>query len=130
MIGIPFEKIQWDLVYRINEQINRLPQVSDLALYGRNEFWAMAQSAGGDCEDLVLRKRYELKRLGLSGDSLLPATGTLWNGEGHAVLLIDTSQGAYVLDNLTDEIKGWRDVRMDWYGRADWHSLLWRSMDA
>lgn len=129
MTDFNFNKIDWQIVHRINEQINRLPQKSDLDLYGRNEFWAMARAAGGDCEDLVLRKRFELKRVcSIPGSALLPATGKLWNGDRHAVLLLDTTHGAYVLDNQTNDIRPWREARIEWYGRVDWGTRTWRSM--
>ena len=32
------------------------------------------------------------------------------DGEGHAVLTLRTSEGDFVLDNLVDEIKNWRET--------------------
>ena len=32
------------------------------------------------------------------------------NDEGHAVLTVKTDHGDYVLDNLTDDVKGWKQT--------------------
>jgi predicted transglutaminase-like cysteine proteinase len=35
----------------------------------------------------------------------------------HAVLIVSTDQGDYVLDNLSPWIKGWQDVNYTWIER-------------
>lgn len=59
----------------------------------------------GDCEDYVLSKRSALIRSGVSAGALRIAYTHTRRGEPHAVLVVRTSQGDYVLDNLTDSIK-------------------------
>lgn len=61
--------------------------------------------ASGDCEDYVLSKRSALIRQGVSAGALRIAYTHTRRGEPHAVLVVKTSQGDYVLDNLTNSIK-------------------------
>lgn len=59
----------------------------------------------GDCEDYVLTKRSMLIRHGVSAGSLRIAYTHTRQGEPHAVLVVKTSQGDYVLDNLNNAVK-------------------------
>jgi len=61
--------------------------------------------ASGDCEDYVLTKRSTLIRQGVSAGALRIAYTHTRRGEPHAVLVVKTSQGDYVLDNLTNTVK-------------------------
>lgn len=59
----------------------------------------------GDCEDYAITKRHKLIAQGWPIRSLrLAVARTAW-GEGHAVLVVKTSDGDLVLDNLTSAIK-------------------------
>ncbi|MBN4051738.1 transglutaminase-like cysteine peptidase [Parvibaculum lavamentivorans] len=119
------------LLDEVNRDVNRsVIFLSDLKQYNRKEFWTTTSTAG-DCEDFVLAKRARLMDAGLPWQLLLPATGKIANGEGHAVLLIDTTFGLQALDNLTNEILPWnRCSIIDWYGYADPSSepMLWRQL--
>jgi predicted transglutaminase-like cysteine proteinase len=93
---------------RINQRINRsVRQVSDLQQYGREDVWALPTALGGDCEDIALLKKLELIQAGLPPERLLLATVLDRNRQGHAVLVLRTDQGYYVLDNLTNEMRQW-----------------------
>ena len=59
----------------------------------------------GDCEDYALAKRKALIKAGVPAGSLRLAHVKTRSGEGHAVLIVKTSKGDLVLDNLTDTIK-------------------------
>jgi predicted transglutaminase-like cysteine proteinase len=45
----------------INQEVNAFPQISDLELFGVREYWTIADSRGGDCEDLAALKKRLLK---------------------------------------------------------------------
>lgn len=103
--GIPMSKARWQLVNEINAYVNhKIAPVSDQELYGQAEYWTYPVDAG-DCEDYVLLKQRYLSRLGLPDGSLLVTVVLDEKKEGHAVLTVSTSEGDYVLDNRTDEIK-------------------------
>ena len=81
------------------------------------DYWELPFDGGGDagdCEDYALQKRQLLTSLHMPASALSVAiVKTAWN-EPHAVLLVRTDAGAYVLDNLTSEIKPWKDVSYRW----------------
>ena len=68
------------------------------------DVWELNPTSG-DCEDYVLSKRSALIRKGVSAGALRIAYTHTRRGEPHAVLVVKTSQGDYVLDNLTNSIK-------------------------
>lgn len=84
----------------VNARVNRAirPQ-NDTA-----DVWEL-NPASGDCEDYVLSKRSALIRQGVSAGALRIAYTHTRRGEPHAVLVVRTSDGDYVLDNLTNAIK-------------------------
>ncbi|MBM1170402.1 transglutaminase-like cysteine peptidase [Microvirga arabica] len=90
---------------QINSHVNRtIREVSDLEQYGRDDVWALPTSGKGDCEDFVLLKRKMLIERGWPSSAFSITLGATAQGEAHAVLLVSTAQGQYVLDNLTSSI--------------------------
>lgn len=69
----------------------------------RSEVWR-ANVSVGDCEDFTLTKRSRLIRMGYPASALRMAVGTTHKGEYHAVLVVVTNRGKFVLDNLTNEV--------------------------
>jgi predicted transglutaminase-like cysteine proteinase len=67
--------------------------------------WTVDPASGyGDCEDYAMTKRSHLIRMGLPASALRMAyVETRW-GEDHAVLVVRTNAGEFVLDNLTSAI--------------------------
>jgi predicted transglutaminase-like cysteine proteinase len=61
-------------------------------------------SGRGDCEDFALLKRQLLIQRGWPASALSISVGTTAYGEAHAVLVVATANGEYVLDNLTSSI--------------------------
>lgn len=98
---------RWRDLEDVNSLVNRtvLP-VTDLEYYHKDEFWTIPQQYG-DCEDFVLAKRMQLEAKGWPTGSLLVAVVFDEVGDGHAVLLVRTNRGDFVLDNKTDEIRPW-----------------------
>ncbi|MCZ8158514.1 MAG: transglutaminase-like cysteine peptidase [Rhizobiaceae bacterium] len=54
----------------------------------------------GDCDDYVMTKRQRLIRAGIPASALRIAVVRTRMGEGHAVLIVKTTEGDFVLDNL------------------------------
>jgi predicted transglutaminase-like cysteine proteinase len=93
---------------RVNRQVNRqIEPVTDLELYGVSDYWTLPRSGKGDCEDYALQKRHDLIAAGWPSSSLLITVVRDEKGEGHAILTARTSQGDYILDNKTDELRLW-----------------------
>lgn len=99
------------LAKSVNSQINRQThQIEDQAQYGQQEYWTLPTSRGGDCEDIVLLKKKKLLEKGLASETLLIATVLDLNRNSHAVLVLRTKQGDFVLDSLRNKVILWRST--------------------
>jgi predicted transglutaminase-like cysteine proteinase len=109
----------------INAQVNDDTRYrADASLYGKPEFWEVADGEG-DCEDYALAKRKLLTEQGYGGACRL---ATCWteSDEYHAVLIVTTDQGDYVLDNRYQFPMMRQDLDYRWHkiqeGKA-WHVI-------
>lgn len=66
--------------------------------------WKINPSAG-DCNDYALTKRSRLIALGVPGGALRLAVTATRRGEKHLVLIVKTTSGDVVLDNLSRHVK-------------------------
>lgn len=108
------------LVASVNVTINQqVRPMSDLEIYGRDEYWTYPTSGLGDCEDYALEKRRQLAEAGISLSNLLITVVRKEDGEGHAVLTVRTEGGDYILDNLNDEMKLWSETSYRFLKRQD-----------
>ncbi|MDO9125873.1 MAG: transglutaminase-like cysteine peptidase [Parvibaculum sp.] len=121
----------WAELNKVNNYVNNtVPQVSDYALYDRAEWWAYPDANGGDCEDFALMKRKLLIERGWAAENLLVAVVREWNGEGHAVLVVKTDRGEFVLDNKNWEIVAWSDAPYQWIKRQSRERpYIWVNLD-
>ena len=114
-------KAVWPLLTSTNDRINRaISERSDQDIYGVSEYWALPLESGlsaGDCEDYALEKRHALMAAGLPGEALSIAVVTTVRGDTHAVLLVATDHGEYVLDNLSAWIVPWTQAGYTWRER-------------
>ena len=83
---------------------------TDLLQWGTEERWDFAETGVGDCEDYVLLKQRWLVSAGLPRQALLVTVVTDLAGDGHAVLTVHTDRGDYILDNMNDDVKLWREM--------------------
>jgi predicted transglutaminase-like cysteine proteinase len=103
-------KKTWKELTEINSFVNRkIHPVSDEELYGQAELWTYPVDAG-DCEDFLLLKKKYLEGLGFPTESLLITVVLDEKDEGHAVLMVNTDLGDYVLDNRRDQILRWDET--------------------
>jgi predicted transglutaminase-like cysteine proteinase len=100
----------WEIVRAVNGDVNaRYIAKTDREAYGRDEFWTYP-TAFADCEDYALQKRRELARLGFALSDLLITVVRKPDGEGHAVLTLRTTEGDFVLDNLSNDVLAWYET--------------------
>ena len=100
---------QWELIDRINTYVNADVQpASDLDIYGEAEHWDYP-SRRGDCEDYALLKQRYLEALGIPRSALLLTVVLDDQDEGHAVLMLATSEGDFILDNRRNGVRRWSD---------------------
>jgi predicted transglutaminase-like cysteine proteinase len=75
--------------------------------------WTIAP-ARGDCNDYAVTKRHELVLGGLPAKALRLSVVRTETGIGHLVLVVSTTKGDVVLDNLTDTIRSWHQTEYQW----------------
>lgn len=98
---------------RINLEVNRsiLPQPNRGGVL--NERWLVAP-ARGDCNDYAVTKQHRLLALGWPQRALLLAEVALPSGEHHLVVVVRTSRGNFVLDNLAKAPRRLADTNYRW----------------
>jgi predicted transglutaminase-like cysteine proteinase len=103
-----------DLLKRVNHDVNAAiaPTVKS---YGTDlrDGWTVAPTAG-DCNDYAVTKRHDLIESGLPAKALRLAVVKTASGAGHLVLVVATTKGDIVLDNLTDAIRPWQSTNYQW----------------
>lgn len=124
----------WATLNRVNGEVNgSIRQQNDLKTYGMFDYWNTPLEDGirvGDCEDFVLEKQRALIKAGLPRSALnIAIVQTAW-GELHAVLLVSTTDGEFVLDSLTAGISAWRDAPYRWVRReVNGDPFHWANVD-
>ena len=119
----------------IDRDINtRMTPASDEEAFGASDVWALPLSEGlgsrGNCKHYVMEKRRALIDVGLPASALSIAVVRTSQGVTHAVLLVSTDRGEFVLDNLSPWVVPWRQAGYTWLirqapGRASaWFAVL------
>jgi len=102
------------LLRRVNTTVN-IAIVPKLKEYGPElrDSWKIAP-VSGDCNDYANTKRHELLQSGLPAKALRLSVVKTPSGIGHLVLVVATTNGDLVLDNLTDAIHDWQSTDYHW----------------
>jgi predicted transglutaminase-like cysteine proteinase len=118
---LPMTRDLWAALNITNSSINRaITSRSDAEVYGASDVWTTPLEFGrklGDCEDYVLEKRRALVAIGLPPQALSIAVVITSRGLTHAVLLVNTDRGEYVLDNLSGWVLPWTETTYEWRER-------------
>jgi predicted transglutaminase-like cysteine proteinase len=103
-----------ELLKRVNRSVNGAIAPT-LKSYGANleDRWTIAPSRG-DCNDYAVTKRHELIAGGLPARALRLSVVKTASGTGHLVLVVATTKGDLVLDNLTEAIRPWQRTSYQW----------------
>lgn len=88
------------------------------------DVWSINVSSG-DCEDYVLTKRATLIEQGLPAGALRIATAYTARGEGHAVLVVRTDKGDFVLDNRKRAVLEWHQTDLRWVSLSSSNPQRW-----
>lgn len=126
---ISLDEHSWQLLNRVNLEINQnIRPATDQEAFGRIEYWnaPSARNAYGDCEDYAMAKQLALVSNGFSDAALSIATA-MEPGKGmHAVLMVRTDRGDFVLDNKTSKIRNWNETPYKWVSlQSARHDLIW-----
>ena len=102
------------LLDRVNRDVNLsiTPKVktydADLA-----DGWTIGPDRG-DCNDYAVTKRHNLIAIGLPSGALRLSVIKTPSGVGHLLLVVATTNGDMVLDNLTSTIRPWQITEYRW----------------
>ena len=123
---------RWAELRSVNTMVNRAirPEANTRGVV--NEEWVISPVAG-DCNDYAVTKRHELIKRGWSPRALLLAEVVIGSGEHHLVLVVRTSAGDVVLDNLNANVRlvgatRYRWVRMQSPKNPQFWSTVGRTM--
>lgn len=122
-----------NLVRSVNDEVNRTMRgATDEEVYHVADYWnapPLVRGVRGDCEDFALEKRRLLIENGVPAAAISIAIVRTRQGEDHAVLIVSSWEGDYVLDNLQYDVKPWQKTDYTWVSRqgpAD--DLTWVSL--
>lgn len=116
----------WDVIVAINERVNRtILAVTDQDHWGVIDRWDYPDNGVGDCEDIQLLKRKLLIAAGLPRRALRMTVVTDEEGAGHAVLMVRTDYGDFILDNKRDTVLPWQETGYRYVKREGSDSAAW-----
>ena len=106
----------FDQLRAVNATVNStVSYETDQELYGRDDLWTVAGDAG-DCEDIALRKREELLKLGWAPQDLRLVRVDIYDKTGHAVLEVRwPGEEPVILDNMFRQVIGWDTAQANGY---------------
>jgi predicted transglutaminase-like cysteine proteinase len=119
----------WQTFVHVNRQVNgAIKPATDQEHWGEEDRWDFAEDGYGDCEDYQLVKRRELIKLGFPRRALRMTVVIDETGAGHAVMMVRTDRGEFVLDNKHNSVLPWNQTGYTYIKREDDHGAAWASL--
>lgn len=116
----------WAILTQVNERVNAsILAVTDQEHRGVRDLWDYPDDGVGDCEDIQLLKRKLLVQAGLPHRAMRMTAVIDEQGEGHAVLMVLTDQGDFILDNKRNVILPWRRTGYTYVKRESTSGRSW-----
>jgi predicted transglutaminase-like cysteine proteinase len=119
----------WQTIVSTNRRVNvAIQAVTDQEHWGVPDRWDLPDHGYGDCEDFQLLKRKLLAEAGLPRRAMRITVVIDEKGEGHAVLMIRTDRGDFILDNKTSAVLPWQQTGYVYVKREGQAGLGWVSL--
>jgi predicted transglutaminase-like cysteine proteinase len=119
----------WKTLNRINQQVNAdIEPRSDEDQWGVEDRWDFAEDGYGDCEDYQLVKRKRLVEAGFPRRALRMTVVIDEEGAGHAVMMVRTNRGDFILDNKRNAILPWQRTNYVYIKREGDEGVAWASL--
>lgn len=119
----------WNTILTVNNRTNReISAITDEDHWGVVDRWDLPTDGKGDCEDYALLKRQRLAEAGLPRRAMLMTVVIDEENAGHAVLMIRTDRGDYVLDNKRNAILPWSQTGYVYVKRESQYRTGWTSL--
>jgi predicted transglutaminase-like cysteine proteinase len=119
----------WRSIVAVNRRVNaRIKPLTDKEHWGVVDSWDFPDDGLGDCEDYQLLKRKLLVDQGLSRRAMRMTVVIDDQGEGHAVLMVRTDRGDFILDNKTSAVLPWNQTGYVFVKREGQDNSTWASL--
>lgn len=117
-VDVVLDEKAWNALKQVNNWVNHnIKPETDMDHYGMIQWWRYPDDGAGACHSYALLKRRLLMQAGWPRQALLMTIVHESDGEGHAVLTVETDRGEFILDNLTDDIRLWSKTPYSYYKR-------------
>lgn len=98
----------------VNDYVNKTTYIEDKQNYSKSDYWATPIeffARGGDCEDFAIAKYASLRALGFRADQMrIAIVQDKIKNIPHAILIVYTDEGTFVLDNQDKRTRTASDV--------------------
>lgn len=119
----------WKTIVATNGRINReIEAITDQDHWGVVDRWDIPEDGKGDCEDYVLLKRKRLAEAGVPRRAMRITVVIDEDNAGHAVLMIRTDRGDFILDNKRNAILPWSQTGYTYVKRESNTRIGWTSL--
>ncbi len=119
----------WRSIALTNRRINaRIKPKTDMVPWGVVDSWDFPDDGYGDCEDYQLLKRRTLAEQGVPRRAMRMTVVIDDQGEGHAVLMVRTDRGDFILDNKTNAVMAWNQTGYVFVKREGQDDAAWASL--
>ena len=119
----------WQTITLTNRRVNgAIKPVTDQDHWGVADRWDLAEDGYGDCEDYQLLKRKLLVEAGFPRRDMRLTVVIDEKNEGHAVLMVRTDRGDFILDNKTDAVLPWFQTGYVFVKRESQDAIAWVSL--
>ncbi|GGK37399.1 transglutaminase-like cysteine peptidase [Salinarimonas ramus] len=126
---IRLDAATWRTIVEINERVNQAVRpTTDWEAYGLADLWTFPTGGFGDCEDYQLLKRNLLAQAGVPRRAMRMTVVIDERNEGHAVLMLRTDRGDFILDNVRDAVLPWHDTGYVYVKREGSNGAQWTSL--
>src|SRR3954452_18272489 len=126
---ITLTRATWNTIKAVNRRVNAsIIPLSDQEHWGVSDHWDLPDDGYGDCEDIQLLKRNLLAERGLPRRAMRLSVAIDDGREGHAVLMVRTDRGDFILDNKIDAILPWHKTGLTFSKREGHDSTEWVSL--
>ncbi len=121
----------WEQIISVNAFVNRIiTPMADQDHWAVEDRWDYPLDGFGDCEDIQLLKRRLLIMAGLPRRALRMTVVLDEVGAGHAVLMVRTDRGDFILDNKVNEVRLWHETGYEFLKREGAEGMTWVALGA
>ena len=116
----------WRTLVAVNDHVNTtIKPLSDQEHWGVEDRWDYPDDGYGDCEDIQLLKRKLLIETGLPRRALRMTVVLDEVRAGHAVLMVRTDRGDFILDNQHRAVLPWSETGYEFIKREGAEGRSW-----